>query len=121
MIGTENTKSPQYKLKLDYPVKPENPRKCLYIGYRHIVILPRSTSETINIYSLEDKFIYLITENSIPESNHNGLMVWFHDAFEMLFDDAIKINTRTKSYQKVLITPIVSRIDVSIMDLNLEQ
>ena len=106
--GTQWQTKPEYKLKLNYPLKPENLKKSLYIGY---------TESTFTMFPKKQHFM----QDVIPEKPYYGLRMWFHDAFEMLYDDAIKLHTQNRCYQKILITPKISRIDDSIMDFNLEQ
>ncbi|KAL7036626.1 hypothetical protein ACKWTF_008880 [Chironomus riparius] len=108
--GTAWQLAPEYNLTLEYPVKPVNPKKCLYIGY---------TKSVYVLHSKDYRIKGLI--DVIPAQNFDGIKLMFHDTFEMIFDDAITLHTRKKCYLKILVTPKVLRIDSSIMDFDLTQ
>ena len=111
MHGTEWQMNPEYKLKLNYPVKPENLKKSLKIGY---------TSGVFTMYP-KRKNHQGILDDVIPKRNFDGLKLWFHDAFEMLHDQAINLHARKLCYLKILITPKATKIDTSIKDFDFEQ
>lgn len=113
MLGTERLKDPQFKLKLDYPVKPENPKKCLFIGY--------TETNIIKLNKYKEIVINEVLDEANPEKNHTGLRLWFHDAFEILYESAIKLHTREKAHMNIMVTPKVSKIDESFMDFSLKQ
>ena len=79
-------------------MKPVNPKKCLYIGHTQSVYIYNYIYPNYRIKGLSDV---------IPDKYYEGMKLMFHDAFEMIFDDAITLHTRKRCYIKILVTPAI--------------
>ncbi|XP_070509997.1 pickpocket protein 28-like [Chironomus tepperi] len=109
MLGTERSRVSNYRLKMKYPLKAQNPGKGLHLGFTEM-----QRYQYVKVFS-----DYM--NDSIPTKDYNGLKIWFHDAFEVLSDDSVNIQLRDESYSRVLIIPRILKVDDSMMDFELEE
>lgn len=108
MLGTSFFRNDVYNLKLPYPVKGIPPGRGLFLGF--------------NLARIQAPIgFFYILDHVVPRQDYNGIKLYFHDPYDVISQQTIARHAKERTNIKFSVTPRVSTIHNSMINVHINK